>query len=130
MSDDSQPVFTDAPYRVVNNTLHCDMFWGEQSENIFENLKNVMLLADVDIDAGSIDNEFHFQQLIKCTAFFDSGLEIGPIIDVVHIPGQDLLVIEHEGREVMVPFVKEIVPIVDVINKKVIVTEKEGLLDA
>jgi hypothetical protein len=42
MSDDSQPVFTDAPYRVVNNTLHCDMFWGEQSENIFENLKNVM----------------------------------------------------------------------------------------
>jgi ribosomal 30S subunit maturation factor RimM len=30
----------------------------------------------------------------------------------------------------MIPFVKEIVPIVDVRNKKVIVTEKEGLLDA
>lgn len=95
-----------------------------------EKLKNVILLADVDIDAESTNDQFHFQQLIKCTAFFDTGREIGPIIDVIHIPGQDLLVIEHEGREVMIPFVKEIVPIVDVRNKKVIVTEKEGLLDA
>lgn len=95
-----------------------------------EKLKNVMLLVDVDIDAESPGDEFHFQQIIKCTAFLDTGSEIGPIIDVVHIPGQDLLVIKHDGREVMVPFVKEIVPIVDLKNKKVIVTEKEGLLDA
>jgi 16S rRNA processing protein RimM len=48
---------------------------------------------------------------------------------VVHVPGQDLLVIEHDGREVLIPFVKEIVPTVNVKNHKVIVVEKEGLLD-
>jgi 16S rRNA processing protein RimM len=38
-------------------------------------------------------------------------------------------VIEHDGREVMIPFVKEIVPTVDVKSHKVIIVEKEGLLD-
>ena len=97
--------------------------------NEIEKLKNVILLADVDIEAESTEDEFHFQQLTNCIAYFDSGVKIGPIVDVVHVPGQDLLVIEHDGREVMIPFVKEIVPTVDVKNHKVIVLEKEGLLD-
>ena len=94
-----------------------------------EKLKDVLLLADVDVENESSDNEFHFQQLTSCSAFLEDGSEIGKVVDVVHIPGQDLLVIEYKGSEVMIPFVKEIVPIVDVSNRKIVIVDKEGLLD-
>ena len=49
---------------------------------------------------------------------------------MVQIPGQDLLVIDFQGREVMIPFVKEIVPKVDTEKKEIYIVEKEGLFDA
>jgi 16S rRNA processing protein RimM len=94
-----------------------------------ENLKDVILLAEVDIDEGNSKNEFHFQQLINCIAYLPNGTAVGPVIDIVHIPGQDLLVIDYGGREIMIPFVAEIVPDVDLKNKKIIISDKEGLLD-
>mgnify|MGYP003330555937 FL=1 len=47
----------------------------------------------------------------------------------MHLPGQDLLVIEYQAREVMIPFVKEIVPVVDLEKNKIVLADKEGLLD-
>lgn len=94
-----------------------------------DKLKNTLLLAEVDVAAESTGDDFHFQQLMSCTAFFEDGREIGKVVDAVHIPGQDLLVLEHNGREVMIPFVKEIVPVVDVSANKILIADKEGLLD-
>jgi 16S rRNA processing protein RimM len=48
---------------------------------------------------------------------------------VVPLPGQDLLAVDHSGREILVPFVRAIVPTVDVKNKIITVIEQEGLLD-
>ena len=97
--------------------------------NEIEKLKNVILLAEVDVDSQPSEDEFHFQQLLSCIAILEDGSEIGPIVDVVHLPGQDLLVIDNNGNEIMIPFVKEIVPIVDIKNRKITVVNKEGLLD-
>jgi 16S rRNA processing protein RimM len=66
---------------------------------------------------------------LSCSAYLVDGTEIGKVVDIVHIPGQDLLVIEYKEREVMIPFVKEIVPTVDVKAHKITIVDKEGLLD-
>lgn len=112
-----------------NNGILLLKFKEISDRNEIEKLKDVLLLADVDINIQESEDEFHFQQLINSTAFFEDGRKIGPIVDVVHIPGQDLLVVDFEGREVMIPFVKEIVPSVDVKNQKIVIVDKEGLLD-
>lgn len=112
-----------------NNGILLLKFKEISDRNEIEKLKDVLLLSDVDIESEISEDEFHFQQLINSTAFFEDGRKIGPIVDVVHIPGQDLLVIEFDGREVMIPFVKEIVPTVDVKNQKIVIADKEGLLD-
>lgn len=36
-----QSYFTDAPYRVVNGTTECNMFWGDIQNSIFEQLKEI-----------------------------------------------------------------------------------------
>jgi 16S rRNA processing protein RimM len=104
-------------------------FKGVNDRNQVEELRNVLLLAEVDIDADSTEDDFHVQQLLQCQVNTQDGLEIGLVTDVINLPGQDVLAVDYNGREVLIPFVKAIVPIVDVKNRKITVVPPAGLLD-
>ncbi len=55
---------------------------------------------------------------------------VGEVADIVHTPGGDLLAVRTEGGgEVLVPFVAEIVPTVDVAGGRVVIDPPEGLLE-
>jgi len=94
-----------------------------------EKLRDVLLLADVDISEGGDDDNFHIQELLGCRVVTDAGIEVGIMTDLVQLPGQDLLAVDHNGREILIPFVLEIVPEIDVENKVITITPPEGLLD-
>ena len=112
-----------------NNGTLLIKFVEISDRNQAEELKNQILVAEIDLSKESGENEFHLQQILGCGAFLENGEKVGTIIDVVHIPGQDLLVIDHNGREVLIPFVSEIVPDIDIENRKITISEKEGLFD-
>jgi 16S rRNA processing protein RimM len=94
-----------------------------------EKLRDVLLLADVDISEGGDEDNFHIQELLGCRVVTSAGVEVGIMTDLVQLPGQDLLAVEHNGREILIPFVLEIVPEIDVENKVITITPPEGLLD-
>jgi 16S rRNA processing protein RimM len=48
---------------------------------------------------------------------------------VISLPGQDLLAVESSKGEILIPFVYEIVPLVDIKAKQITITPPEGLLD-
>jgi 16S rRNA processing protein RimM len=104
-------------------------FKGVSDRNQVEELRDVLLLAEVDIEADSTEDDFHVQQLLHCQVSTQDGLEIGLVTDVINLPGQDVLAVDYNGREVLIPFVKAIVPIVDVQNRKITVVPPVGLLD-
>ena len=103
-------------------------FQGISDRNQVSELRNVLLLADVDIDANSTEDDFHVQQLLECMVQTEEGLEIGPVKDVINLPGQDVLAVEYQGRELLIPFVKAIVPVVYIANRRITITPPEGLL--
>jgi 16S rRNA processing protein RimM len=105
-------------------------FIGIKDRNSAEKLRDVLLVADVDVDADSDDeDDFHIQQLLGCRVVTEAGIEVGLVTDVVPLPGQDLLAVDRNGKELLIPFVRAIVPIVDVKNRVITVVEQEGLLD-
>ena len=105
-------------------------FQGILDRNAAEKLRDVLLVADVDVNAEGFDeDDFHIQQLLGCRVVTESGTEIGLVTDVVPLPGQDLLAVDNAGKEILIPFVRAIVPTVDVKNKLITVVEQEGLLD-
>lgn len=56
--------------------------------------------------------------------------DIGEVVSVVRGPAQRLLTVRTEaGKEVLIPFVESIVPIVDVDNEALVITPPEGLLE-
>lgn len=73
-------------------------------------------------------DEFHDTDLIGLTVRTVGGEEVGAVDDVLH-PAQDILVVKSaDGRSIMVPFVKAIVPEVDVKAGFLVIDPPEGLL--
>lgn len=60
---------------------------------------------------------------------FRDDKEVGEVIRVDHLPSQDLLIVKAGENEILVPFVKAIVPEVDIKSGKVIVTPPLGLFE-
>ena len=50
---------------------------------------------------------------------------MGEVSDVINLPGQDLLAIKTETGEILIPFVRQLVPVVDIAARKVIVIPPE-----
>jgi 16S rRNA processing protein RimM len=74
-------------------------------------------------------DEFRDHELIGLAVRTPDGEPVGVVADVLH-PGQDLLVVERPGgEECLVPFVKAIVPEVDVAAGVLVIDPPPGLLD-
>lgn len=106
----------------VHNGILLLGFEGFTNRNEIEKLRDTLLYADVDIDEER-DNadDYHVLQLIGCHAYLESGELFGEVTDVINLPGQDLLAISTPTFETMIPFVHQLVPVVDVKAKKIIV---------
>lgn len=74
------------------------------------------------------DDEYHISVLLELTAVTTEGAELGKVTDLLSHTAQDILVItDAEGAEHMVPFVKALVPDIDLENKKLVCDLPEGL---
>jgi 16S rRNA processing protein RimM len=76
-------------------------------------------------------DEFRDHELIGLSVHTTSGAAAGVVTDVLH-HGQDLLVVRRDGgrgQEFLVPFVKAIVPEVDLAAGQLVIDPPPGLLD-
>nr|WP_218857263.1 ribosome maturation factor RimM [Leifsonia soli] len=74
------------------------------------------------------DDAWYDHQLVGLDAVRD-GVTVGRVARVDHLPAQDLLAIATAGGEVLVPFVKAIVPEVDIAAGTVTLTPPAGLFE-
>lgn len=106
----------------VHNGILLLGFDGVTDRNGIEKLRNILLYADVDInEVSQSEDEYHVLQLIGCQAVLESGDIFGEVTDVINLPGQDLLAISTPQGERLIPFVNQLVPTVDITNKKIVV---------
>jgi 16S rRNA processing protein RimM len=106
-------------------------FAGVSDRSAAEALRSTLLVADSITSARSEStDEFWDHDLIGLDAVMTDGVLVGQVTDVLHPPGSDLLVIGRPtGAELLIPFVAEIVPSVDLSTRRVVIAPPEGLLD-
>lgn len=94
-----------------------------------EALHGTVLEAVVDPDDTPDDpDEFYDHQLVGLEVRSGNTV-VGSVTGLVHLPHQDTLTVDIEGHEVFIPFVTELVPVVDVAGGFVTVQDVDGLLD-
>ncbi len=126
---------TAGPLAITGGRVHSGRllltFEGVNDRSAAERLRGVLLVADVDPAERPEDpEEFYDHQLVGLRVETVAGEAVGELADVLHLPGQDVLVVRRpDGRESLVPFVAVMVPTVDLDGGRVLVDPAPGLLD-
>ncbi|MEU7585160.1 ribosome maturation factor RimM [Micromonospora sp. NPDC049230] len=106
-------------------------FEGILDRNTAEALRGTLLVVDsADVTPPDDPEEFHDHQLVGLAVVTPAGERLGEVARIDHAPSSDLLVLRRpEGRTALIPFVRAIVPEVDIAGGRVIVDPPAGLLD-
>jgi 16S rRNA processing protein RimM len=95
-----------------------------------EALVKAILWVDQDLDESPDEDDAWFDHQLVGLSVIRDGVKVGVISLVDHLPAQDLLhVTTADGGEVLVPFVKAIVPSVDIAAGTLTVTPPTGLFE-
>ncbi|MGZ4464460.1 MAG: ribosome maturation factor RimM [Nocardioides sp.] len=95
-----------------------------------EAARGLTLHARVPADATPDDpDEYYDHQLVGLAVHDLDGRHLGEVSALVHGGAQDLLTVRTpDGREALVPFVKVLVPEVDLTARRVVVADRPGLV--
>ncbi len=100
-----------------------------QDRTVAETLRGTELRVQVPRDERPDDpEEFYDHQLVGLRVETDTGEVVGEVSEVLHLPAHDLLAVRRAEGEVLVPFVHELVPVVDVDAGRLVLTDRPGLL--
>ena len=126
------------PLTITDGRVHSGRllltFEGVLDRSAAELLRGVLLVADVDPAERPEDpDEFYDHQLVGLDVETVEGTRVGAVAEVLHLPGQDVLAVRRadadDTAEVLVPFVSEMVPVVDLAAGRVVIDPPPGLLD-
>lgn len=71
---------------------------------------------------------YHFQ-LIGMRVSTDQGVDLGTVREVLDLPANDVCVVRKGNREVLIPFIDDVIERVDVADNHLTVRPLSGLLD-
>lgn len=95
-----------------------------------EALRGTLLVVDSSTSPPAGEDEYWDHDLEGLEVVTVDGAAIGVVAEVLHPPGADLLAVRRpDGAEVLVPFVRAIVPTVDLAARRVVVDPPEGLFE-
>lgn len=103
-------------------------FKGVEDRTAAETLVKAILWVDKD-DAEELEPDtWYDHQLVGLDVIVD-GMKVGVVARIDHLPAQDLIVVKTKGDDVLVPFVRAIVPNVDIQAGQITMTPPGGLFD-
>ncbi|WP_258105351.1 ribosome maturation factor RimM [Marinoscillum sp. MHG1-6] len=75
-----------------------------------------------------LDGQYYYHELVGLP-IYDQDHLLGTVQNVIELTGNNLLSVDHQGQEVLIPLEDEIVQRVDLTERKIYAILPEGLLD-
>ena len=72
---------------------------------------------------------YYLYQIVGCTVITVKGTEVGTVKDLLFIESNDILEVESQGKEILVPFTEEICVEVNLEKKEIVIDPPQGLLE-
>lgn len=73
--------------------------------------------------------EFYWADLVGCLVETQEGTPLGPVVAMMATGANDVLVVRHEGKELLLPFIADVVIEVEIKKRRLVVHLLPGLLD-
>lgn len=92
-------------------------------------LRGTLVFANADDLPGLGDDEYYLDELVGMQVVEDSGRDLGLVKEVLELPAHPVLLLEVDGRDVLIPAVSPFVTSVDPESGRILVDLPEGLID-
>ncbi|MDC3416417.1 ribosome maturation factor RimM [Aquibacillus salsiterrae] len=107
--------------------LHFDSY---HSVNDVEKFKEGMLKVSQDQLSSLDEDEFYYHEIIGCQVETTSGEVLGVVKEILSPGANDVWVVKREQqKDLLIPYIEDVVTQVDVANSKIVIEPMEGLLD-
>lgn len=104
-------------------------FTGYENVNEVEFMKGGLLKVPESYLGELSENEYYFHEIIGCKVVTIEGQELGEITEILTPGANDVWVIKgKDKKEILIPYIEEVVMKVDVKEKLVTIEPMEGLL--
>lgn len=111
------------------NTHAVGFFKGVTDRTGAESLVKAILWVEQETDELPVEEDAWYDHQLVGLAVIRDGARVGTITRIDHLPAQDLLTVKTPTGEAFVPFVKAIVPSVDIAAGTLTVTPPPGLFE-
>lgn len=113
----------------VHKNFNLLTFEGFDNVNQVERMRDGILKVPETQRGHLEEGEFYFQDIIGCSMFTTEGEELGKVIEILTPGANDVWVVKgSDGKELLIPYIEDIVKKVDVKEKVIEIEPMEGLL--
>ena len=105
------------------------LFKGITNRNLAEELKQQKLYIDKALLSSKPGEDIYFNEIQGFMVKDETLGELGQVKTFEHHPGNDLLVIQYNQKECLIPFVPELIVSIDFESQVIVMNLPEGLLD-
>jgi 16S rRNA processing protein RimM len=74
-------------------------------------------------------NKFYHCQIIGLIVVTHEGKRIGRVAEIIETGGNDVYVVKGEGKEYLIPAIKDVISCIDLSSGTIIIAPMKGLLD-
>ncbi|WP_138414880.1 ribosome maturation factor RimM [Aquibacillus sediminis] len=105
-------------------------FQSYNSINDVESFKGGLLKIQHEDLTPLDEGEFYYYEIIGCTVYTTTGEEIGTIKEILSPGANDVWVVQQQKKkDLLVPYIEDVVKEIIIDDKKVVIEPIEGLLD-
>jgi 16S rRNA processing protein RimM len=136
--EDMESVFVEqkgelVPYFIESIKIRTNLvivkFEGIENSEAAKKLKNAVLYLPEDQLEDLEEDEYYMHELVGCLVIDEIVGELGTVKTVHSLPAQNLLALDYQNKEVLIPIIEHFVLKVDKEAKKIMVKLPDGLLD-
>jgi 16S rRNA processing protein RimM len=105
------------------------LFEGYENINDVEKFRDGILKVPESQQGPLDEGEFYFHEIIGCLVFTTHGEELGKVTEILTPGANDVWVVKgKKGKEVLIPYIADVVKKVEIKEKIILIDPIEGLL--
>jgi 16S rRNA processing protein RimM len=119
-------------YRLVSYRWHKDnvllTLAGVNDRTQAEALRGQFVQVPVDEAVTLPEGDYYLYQLIDLKVQTTTGEFLGTIVNILETGANDVYIVEHNGREILLPAIPEVIKSVDLLQGVMVIEAMEGLI--
>ncbi|WP_322922736.1 ribosome maturation factor RimM [Paenibacillus campi] len=114
----------------LQKNMYVIRFKGFGDINEVEQYKGWELRVSKDEAVELEEDEYYFHEIIGCEVITDAGQSLGVIQEILTPGANDVWVVKPaKGKDILIPYIHDVVQQINIDDKKIIVQVMEGLLE-